>query len=285
MKNADLDKAYQSARNSELAALNSDKEHIFNIYAHIINIYRHRRSSLNNSMKDNTELDGLVKLWAEVFESLFPDSQHNVKCRWGESKAHHNDYKVDCRVIAIINTQKVDVLDVEAARYLQNQKTNNDHLKLAIESKGILDHIVRHAASFDPRTDMALMLQVCQNQCDVKVLSLCDRGLYCLWKETSLSLPSCPKLFAEDADSWFATLELIRTSAIKLSQQLNQTDDRSYDSHFNRKGKSKAIDYKDWLRGTFFPPDTAADPLILPVPLYDPASNGTEPPKKQKIIF
>lgn len=99
MKNADLDKAYQSARNSELAALNSDKEHIFNIYAHIINIYRHRRSSLNNSMKDNTELDGLVKLWAEVFESLFPDSQHNVKCRWGESKAHHNDYKVDCRVI------------------------------------------------------------------------------------------------------------------------------------------------------------------------------------------
>ncbi|GAN05285.1 hypothetical protein MAM1_0086d04755 [Mucor ambiguus] len=236
MNNADLDKAYQSARNSEPAALNSDKEHIFNIYAHIINIYRHRRSSLNNSMNDNTELDGLVKLWAEVFESLFPDSQHNV----------------DCRVIAIINTQKVDVLDVEAARYLQNQKTNNDHLKLAIESKGVLDHIVRHAASFDPRTDITLMLQ----------------------------------LFAEDADSWFATLELIRTSAIKLSQQSNQPDDRSYDSHFNRKGKSKAIDYKDWLRGTFFPPDTAAaDPLILPVPLYDPASNGTEPTKKQNIIF
>ncbi|KAG1083744.1 hypothetical protein G6F42_022088 [Rhizopus arrhizus] len=109
MKNTDLDKAYQSARNSESAALNSGKEHIFNIYAHIINIYRHRRSSLNNNMKDSTELDGLVKLWAEVFESLFPDSQHNVKCRWGESKAHHNNYKVDCRVIAIINTQKVDV--------------------------------------------------------------------------------------------------------------------------------------------------------------------------------
>ncbi|KAI9030193.1 hypothetical protein CLU79DRAFT_716190 [Phycomyces nitens] len=256
MKNADLDKAYQSARNSESAALNSDKEHIFNIYAHIINIYRHRRSSLNNNIKNNTELDGLVKLWTEVFEALFPDSQDNVKCRWGESKAHHKDYKIYCRVIAIINTQKVDVMDVEAARYLQNQKTNNDHLKLAIESKGILDHIVRHAASFDPKTDMVLMLQVCQNQCDVKVLSLCDRGLYCLWKETSLSLPSSPKLFAKDADSWFATLELIRTSTIKLSQQLNRTDDRSYDSHFNRKGKSKAIDYKDWLRGTFFPPDT-----------------------------
>ncbi|KAL7310181.1 hypothetical protein PS15m_009709 [Mucor circinelloides] len=93
MKNADLDKAYQSARNSESAALNSGKDHIFNIYAHIVNIYRHRRSSLNNSIKDNTERDGLVNLWAEVFESLFPDSQHNVKCRWGESKAHHNDYK------------------------------------------------------------------------------------------------------------------------------------------------------------------------------------------------
>ncbi|KAL9542251.1 hypothetical protein MBANPS3_008710 [Mucor bainieri] len=146
-EDADLKKAYQSARNSESAALNSDKEYIFSIYAHIINIiYRHPRSSLNNSMKDNTELDGLVKLWAEVFESLFPDTQHNVKCRWGESKAHHSDYKVDCRVIAIVNTQKIDMLDVEAAHYLQNQKTNNNHLKLAIESNGFLDHIVRHAA-------------------------------------------------------------------------------------------------------------------------------------------
>ncbi|KAG2207720.1 hypothetical protein INT47_011840 [Mucor saturninus] len=76
-----------------------------------------------------------------------------------------------------------------------------------------------------------------------------------------------------------------RTSAINLSQQLNHTDDRSYDSHFNRKGKSKVIDYKDWLRGTFFPPDTDGDPLILLVPLYDPASNGTEPPKKQKLSY
>ncbi|KAI9473380.1 hypothetical protein BDB00DRAFT_793482 [Zychaea mexicana] len=194
----------------------ADKEHIFNIY-------RHQHSSLNNSIKDNTELDGL--------------------------------------------------------------KTNNDHLKLAIESKGVLDHIVRHATSFDPRTDMTLMFQVYQNQCNVKVLSLYDCGLYCLWKKTSLSLPSCPKLLAKDADSWFAILELIYTSAIKLSQQLNQTNDRSYDLYFSRKRKSKAIDYKDWLRGTFFPPDTVADPLILPVPLYDPASNGTEPPKKQKIIF
>ncbi|KAL0144974.1 hypothetical protein V8B55DRAFT_1582667 [Mucor lusitanicus] len=169
MKNADLDKAYQNARNSEFAALNSDKEHIFNIYAHIINIYYHRRSSLNNSIKDNT----------------------NVPNRFYSSLLKF---------------------------FIARKKAS----KLAIESKDVLDHIVRHAASFDPRTDMALMLQVCQNQCDVKVFSLYDHGLYCLWKETSLSLPSCPKLFTQDADSWFAPLELILISAIKL-------------------------DYKDWL--------------------------------------
>ena len=54
------------------------------------------------------------------------------------------------------------------------------------------------------------------NVIDVKALALCDRGLYYLSKQASLTLLSRPKLFAEDSHSWFATLELIRTSTIKL---------------------------------------------------------------------
>ncbi|CAO3636357.1 unnamed protein product [Mucor fragilis] len=140
---------------------------------------------------------------------------------------------------------------------------------------------------FNPTKTVVFMLQVCQNQCDVKALALCNRGLCCLWKQASLTLPSCPKVFAENSHSWFATLELIRTSTIKFAQLLEQHDGKSYDSHFNRKGKGRATDYKDWLRGTFFPSDKAEDPVILPVPLYDPASNETEtePAKKQRTIF
>ncbi|KAG2207719.1 hypothetical protein INT47_011839 [Mucor saturninus] len=206
---ADLDTSYQSTRKSDSAALNSDKKHIFNIYAHVINIYRHRRSSLNNSMKDNTELNSLVKFWAGIFDSLFLDSQYNVKCRWGESETHHNDLQG-----RLSRLQKVDVLDLEAARYLQNQKTNNDHLKLAIESCWFRskNRFGPHGLSLPGplRCEKALKyIDSCFSA--IKVLSLCDHGLYCLWKETNLSLPSCPKLFAEDADVWVSALKMIRT--------------------------------------------------------------------------
>lgn len=98
----------------------------------------------------SAKLDGLVKFWSKVFESLFADSKYNITCKWGESQAHCNEYKIDVRVVVVKGSDEVNLVDVEAARYLSNKKTNNDHLQLAIESKGILDHIIKQVHSFDP---------------------------------------------------------------------------------------------------------------------------------------
>ncbi|KAI8073424.1 uncharacterized protein B0P05DRAFT_160308 [Gilbertella persicaria] len=158
LRNLNLDKAYKIARIAEVNALNSDQEHQYNIYSHIINIYRRKRRALNNDNKTNTELDGLVKFWSKVFESLFADNKHNITCKWGESQAYHNEHKIDVRIVVVKGSFEIDLIDVEAARCLYNQKTNDDHLKLAIESKGILDHIVKQSSSFNPRKTVVFMI-------------------------------------------------------------------------------------------------------------------------------
>lgn len=284
LKNLNLDKAYRLARNAETTVLNSDQEHLYNIYSHIINIYRRKRGALNNINKCNTELDGLVKFWSEVFESLFADNKHGITCKWGESQAYHNEYKIDVRIIVVKGTLEIDLIDVEAARYLYNQKTNDDHLKLAIESKGILDHIIKQSSSFNPRKSIVFMIQICQNQCQVKTLRLCDRGLYCIQHQADLSLPTSPIEFGKKSCSWFAMLESIKNATIKLAEHLNKNYTKSYDAHFGRASDDNNEQYVNWIRGSFFPPAEVTDPLILPNPLYG-SINDDGSVKKQKTTI
>lgn len=56
----------------------------------------------------------------------------------GKTKAAHNQFKVDCHFVFYYIEKLIDIGNLEAARYLTCQKTNSDHLKLAIESKDIL---------------------------------------------------------------------------------------------------------------------------------------------------
>ncbi|KAL7309440.1 hypothetical protein PS15m_011522 [Mucor circinelloides] len=89
---------------------------------------------MNHLRLRNTELDGLVKFWSEIFESLFADNRYNITCKWGESQAYHSEYKTDIRVIAVKGASEVDLIDVEAVRNLSNKMTNKDQYKDWISS-------------------------------------------------------------------------------------------------------------------------------------------------------
>jgi hypothetical protein len=114
---------------------------------------------LKDSKSSNTELDCLVKFWSEIIESLFPDNKDRIYCKWGESKAFHNGFKIDCRFIIKKEEDEIDVMDVEAARYSYQQKSNDDHLKLCIESKDIVDYVATYSTTFSTKKVLVFMLQ------------------------------------------------------------------------------------------------------------------------------
>jgi hypothetical protein len=85
----------------------------------------------------------------------------NKKQNRGESVAEHNDFKIDCRLIFFYNDKLIDLTNIEAARYMTAKKTNDDHLKLAIESKDILDYIIKNSSTFDHKCISIPMIQLC----------------------------------------------------------------------------------------------------------------------------
>ncbi|CAO3677550.1 unnamed protein product [Rhizopus stolonifer] len=275
MQNCDLKKAYILARKEELRSLNSEDETLFNIYAHIINIYRFRKSSITK--KDNTELDAFIKIWGEVFESLF-NGTNSMYCKWGESKAANNEFKVDCRIVFCFDDKEVDLTDVEAARYMHTKKANTDHLKLAIETKDILDFVVKHSISFDPQDVYIYMIQICGNNCEVNTLSLVDNGLYCVDHSFDLTITASPVTFANKACEWFQNLFNLKTNCDKITNYLDAGTKKSYNAHFARAPSLYTSTYISWLRDSFYPPSEDGENYTFPKLFYgDPSF----PHKKQ----
>lgn len=75
----------------------------------------------------------------------------------------HNGFKIDRRLIFFYNDKQIGLTNIEAARYMAAQKTNRDHLKLAIQSKDILDYLVKNSSSFDHKQVFVPMIQLCRN--------------------------------------------------------------------------------------------------------------------------
>lgn len=278
LENLNIDNGYKKAISLEIENLNGEDESLYNIYAHVINIYRKRREALLNHKKTSTELDSLVKFWSGIFESLFPENKDHIYCKWGESKSFLNEYKIDCRVVIIKNEREVDLMDTEAARYLYQKKTNDDHLKLCVESKDILDYLVNSSTTFNPKKTFIFMIQIRQNCCDIKYLRLCDDGLYCLQAYDSLSIPFSIVDFAKQSPSWFSSLFFLKNNCEKLALHCNDfNSNKGYASHFNRKSrKEPSSNYKSWVRGSFYPPVENELPM-KPANLY-----GDVEQKKQK---
>lgn len=65
------------------------------------------------------------------------------------SAACEEDFKVDARIIVQVNDIEYDLANMEASREMTNQKIDDDRLKLIIESKCVLDHIIKNTPSIN----------------------------------------------------------------------------------------------------------------------------------------
>ncbi|CAO3606783.1 unnamed protein product [Mucor hiemalis] len=65
------------------------------------------------------------------------------------SAACEEDYRVDARIVIQVNNAENDLGNMKASRETTNQKIDDDHLKLIIESKCALDNIIKKTSSID----------------------------------------------------------------------------------------------------------------------------------------
>lgn len=83
----------------------------------------------------NTKLDGLIEIWMNVFEIMFPNTEL-ITSKWyvfsctkrfifhpkgttqGENKDANNDLKTNCRRLFDFKESQTDITEIEASRFM-----------------------------------------------------------------------------------------------------------------------------------------------------------------------
>ncbi|ORY91394.1 hypothetical protein BCR43DRAFT_499009 [Syncephalastrum racemosum] len=253
---------YKSSRMSELNAVDNELSSAFCIYADIIKLLSTRDNPMNR-VKEMTEYDTIVKIWSPVFETLFRDT--HVVLKWGESKLQtdevrvpagpedHIFFKVDLRLILNHRGTEHTLAIVEVARYFQDSKIRHDHSKLLIESKLVLDNMLRHGCS--PGDACVPSLQLCGLRGDFLVLQLEEDGLYVAAPVACLRFPSgVHRLWG--LEEMLTTLRAFKSSVTQnlelLETCINETRN-SFGKKFSRREPSPRPASITWQRPTWWP--------------------------------
>jgi hypothetical protein len=106
----------------------------------------------------------------------------------------------------MIEYREHDLLNCETARYTTEKKDTNDKLKLILETRCNLDHLIACCSHASPQKLRMNYLQVCRNKMDVFSLRLVDHGLYINETVDDLSIPISISEFKVNYVEWFSLL-------------------------------------------------------------------------------
>ncbi|KAG2198504.1 hypothetical protein INT47_008608, partial [Mucor saturninus] len=269
----DLKKAYVMCLKKQAEYAFTPKEKYFECYAQVLKTIKFTPSFLISDNKNNehTEADFVNKLWAPLFESFFRDSP-NVTLKWGESVCEDStSVKKDSITgpakniidLRIISAAGHDVINVEFARNLDDNRYYGDRRKILRESKNNADFVYRSTSG---------------NQGEITETRLKDDGLYISNKIGSLRTPSGPadlnvlRVLLERLDE-------VKRNAVHISNvhAIIQKDmalknnimakKRGCDVSPNRNDKSEEKHvrecnecmYSSWTRGFWFAPSKSRD--------------------------
>lgn len=230
----------------------------------------------------------MAKLWIELLQLLM--GKDIAKINWGESvnklttemKQTNNDnksntigFKVDARFVQKVakvdklekKDYEVDIVNIEAAKSAEvDDKVHDDKLKLAVETKVMLDNVVPSLAGKTPNMFSLQNFQICGVMAELCSLCLADKGLYVHVLDYDLSLPKTPYEFADSLDYWLRKLMVFRKACqdtLKLLSTSIGVAQRTFNDCFYR---DFLLDQEqegcngNWVRGSFYMP-TKRDPI------------------------
>ncbi|GAA5797442.1 hypothetical protein HPULCUR_002826 [Helicostylum pulchrum] len=265
---------------------------MYKILAHVINCYIERSDIFTSSTA--TEMDYLAKVWMEIFELLF--AKENVQIKWGESTSQQTTnaklsnngntantigLKVDARIITKSpSSDPADLLNLEASKDSNDSsKILSDNLKLAIESKVIVDHIVDFLPENHQMKYVSVQsIQISGLQAEICSLRLVDSGLYVHDIDFDISLPPSVISFGETLIGWTEKLLFLRKRILANATIVSSMPARSQKTFAEACNRPRSdtplindgLVSRSWTRGTFFLPTEKRPIPIMPVNFLAP---------------
>lgn len=118
-------------------------------------------------------------------------------------------YKVDCRILTLIEEKEHDLLNCKTSKSLTQKKVLDDKLKLILETNCNLDHLILSCPNANSRNISMNYLQACANKMSVNSLRLVGPGIYVTESIGNLDIPISVTKFKENSVEWFALLKSV----------------------------------------------------------------------------
>ncbi|KAI7867034.1 hypothetical protein BDF14DRAFT_1807795 [Spinellus fusiger] len=260
MAKDDIRDARAYAYKLEMKSTRPDEADLFALYSQYLEILEYHDYIFEKHI-DITEADVTIKMWGPLLEKVF--RQTKLRCKWGESVGDSSGtsngmgYKVDLRILKDTMSRKnkeADKANVEIARMNASvAKITKDKTKLLLESKCILDRLVKEA----PHSVTEIIipaLQLIGNKSQLISLKLMANGLYVGIKEGAAVIPSKVARI-KDFQHVVNLLFMLKRAVLDVSDITLKESEDSLNTN-------KLL----WLRGSWSPPSDAKKKPIPPLP-------------------
>ncbi|CEJ02322.1 hypothetical protein RMCBS344292_16329 [Rhizopus microsporus] len=182
---------------NEMKSTSSNEAGLFAIYAHHLEILEYHGYVFDKDI-DITEADLTVKMWGCFLEKLF--RQTALRCKWCEFAGDSSEatdspsFKADLKVVRdtlLRRNKEAGAGNMEIARMGASViKACSDKTKLLIESKCVLDHLVRASPHWAMDVAVpALQIIVIGNKATLLSMRLVAPGMYVAVKEVAATIP------------------------------------------------------------------------------------------------
>jgi hypothetical protein len=164
------------------------------------------------------------------------------------------DYKVDYRLGIYINGTFVDVSSIEVGRKPDPTKVKDDHLKIILESKTIINRIISPYSFINPSLFSVSSLQICGLKGDFISTCLQTEKSYCSSRVCSRVRSPLSPTDSKEMKTFIQCLILykdrVEETAQFIKEQVNKAVDRrlSFNNALGPSFKSNLPNFRNWLQ-------------------------------------
>ncbi|GAA5803728.1 hypothetical protein HPULCUR_009212 [Helicostylum pulchrum] len=155
----------------------------------------------------------------------------DLKIKSGEVKLESSTFKIDYKVGCFVKEKFVTISCIEVGKFVEPDKVRDDHHKLLLEGKTIINNIIKEFKFIDPKVIPVLGVQICGIKGDLVEIILASKKSYVAHRPLErLRVP----LNCNDSDSANTFLRQLlyykkhlADFSYDLKQMVNNHDDKS----------------------------------------------------------
>ncbi|KAG2227044.1 hypothetical protein INT45_006451 [Circinella minor] len=206
-----------------------------------------------SSAHEPSEQDFNVNIWGPIIEAIFSNTIVQVKSGDTVLKSFDRKFKIDYRLGVIINQKFIDIANIEVGRKATATKVKDDHLKLLLEAKTIIQKAISSFSFIYPPSFIVTSFHICDIKGDLLQTSFDPPSNFTTERTSKrVRIPLSPNHSEELAllsQQLIMYKDKVENMATFLKEEVNKALDRrsSFDPILGAPYKKNLRNYHNWL--------------------------------------